>query len=184
MKIPTSQFCFGKYDIRELLPIVEKKFVDGLSTVELLKEAQNDEEKDKVAIVALLDLDDETVMNLLSDNKNGDANFHILSCRNRLKKTLRHMDMNKNNRTDKRLPLQKKCILLNQFGLLETQTVDISKMGLGVKTDSTLPFKNGCELTVFLPSLDNFPPAKLMWTKEDFNNTTKLGLKFSTSIIG
>ncbi len=91
--------------------------------------------------------------------------------------------MNQNNRTDKRLTLQKKCILVNQFGLLETQTIDISKMGLGVKTDSTLPFKNGCELTVFLPSLDNFPPAKLMWTKKDFNNTTVLGLKFPISRI-
>jgi hypothetical protein len=184
MKNTTSRFCYGKYDVRELLPIVQKKFVDGITIVELLKKAQNDVEKDKVAIVALLDLDDETVMHMLSDNNNGNANFHILSCRNRLKKTLRHMAMNQNNRTDKRLPLQKKCILLNQFGLLETQTVDISKMGLGVKTDSTLPFKNGCELTVFLPSLDNFPPAKLVWTKEDFSNTTRLGLKFSTSIIG
>ena len=47
-------------------------------------------------------------------------------------------------RTDKRIPLQKECILLNQLGSIETQTVDISKMGLGVKTDRTMPFKNGC----------------------------------------
>ena len=39
MKNPTSRFCFAKYDIRELLPIVRKKFVDGFSAVELLKEA-------------------------------------------------------------------------------------------------------------------------------------------------
>ena len=86
--------------------------------------------------------------------------------------------MNQNNRVDKRLPLQKECILVNQFGLLETQTVDISKMGLGVKTDRTLPFISGCELGVFIPSMDNPPQAKLMWTKKDFNNTTRLGLKF------
>ncbi len=184
MKNPTSRFCFAKYDIRELLPIVRKKFVDGFSTVELLKEAQNDEEKDKVAIVALLDLNDGTVMRMLSDNKNGNEDFHILSCRNWLMKTLRQMAMNQKNRTEKRLPLQKKCILLNQFDWIATQTVNISKMGLGLKTDRTLTFKNGCELTVFLPNLDNFPPAKLMWTKKDLNNTTRLGLKFSTSIIG
>ena len=94
MKNPPSQFYFGKYDIREFLPIVQKKFVDGFSTVELLKEAQNDEEKDKVAIVALLDLDDETVMHMLSDNKNGYEDFDILSCRNWLKKMLRNMPMN------------------------------------------------------------------------------------------
>ncbi len=94
MKNPTSQFCIGKYDIREFLPIVQKKFVDGFSTVELLKETQNDEEKHKIAIVALLDLDEETVMRMLSDNKNGNGDFHLLSCRNWLKKMLRHMAMN------------------------------------------------------------------------------------------
>jgi len=76
------------------LPIVQKKFVDGFSTVELLREVQNDEEKDKVAIVALLDLDDETVMRMLSDNKNGKEDFDILSCRNWLKKMLRDMTRN------------------------------------------------------------------------------------------
>ena len=86
--------------------------------------------------------------------------------------------MNQNYRADKRLPLQKECILVNQVGLLETQTVDISKMGLGVKTDSPLPFKNGCELGVLIPSMGNLPHVKLMWTKKDFNNTTRLGLKF------
>jgi hypothetical protein len=85
-----------------------------------------------------------------------------------------------NNRTDKRLPFQRKCIMGNRVGLIETKTVDMSKMGLGVKTDKTLPFKDGCELTVFILSMD-LPQAKLMWTKKDLNNTTRLGLKFSTS---
>ena len=93
MKNFTSQFFFGKYNIREFLPIVQRKFVDGFSTVELLKEARNDEEKDKVAIVALLDLDDETVMRMLSDNKNGKEDFDILSYCNWLKKMLRDMVM-------------------------------------------------------------------------------------------
>ena len=85
--------------------------------------------------------------------------------------------MNQNNRTNKRIPLQKECIMGNRFGLIETQTVDMSKIGLGAKTDRTLPFKNGCELTIFILSM-NLPQAKLMWTKKDSNNTTKLGLKF------
>ncbi len=68
MRNSTSQFCFGKYDSKELLPVVQKNFVDSFSTVELHKEAQNDEEKDKVAIVELLDL--ETVINMLIDERN------------------------------------------------------------------------------------------------------------------
>ena len=181
MKNPPSRFCFGKYDIRELLPIVQKKFVDGFSTVELLKETQNDEEKDKVAIVALLDLDEETVMHMLSDNKNGHGDFHLLSCRNWLKKMLRNMPMNSNNRTDKRInhrmDIPGKCILANHSDSIGTQLVDISIIGLGVKTDRTLPFKNGCALDVVIPS-QKLSQAKLMWAKKGSNNTTRLGLKF------
>ncbi len=91
--------------------------------------------------------------------------------------------MNQNNRADKRLPLQKRCILEDQCGWIGTQTVDMSKYGLGIKTHNTLPlrFKNGCELTVFILSME-LPQAKLMWTKKDFNNTTRLGLKLYTSL--
>ena len=87
--------------------------------------------------------------------------------------------MNQNNRIYIRLPWQKECILINQFGLIETQTVDRSKIGLGVKTNSTLPlkFNIGCDLGVFILSFV-LPQAKLMWKKKDFNNTTRLGLKF------
>ena len=86
--------------------------------------------------------------------------------------------MSQNNRTDTRLPLQKECTLGNQSSWVETQTIDISENGIRVTTDRTLPFKKGCELTVLMPSLDNLPQAKLVWIKKDFNNTTRLGLKF------
>jgi len=89
--------------------------------------------------------------------------------------------MNQNNRVEERLPSQKKCLLVNELGHIEAQTVDMSKMGLRVKTDSTLPFKfknGGCELAVFIQSMGDLPQAKIMWVKKDFNNTTRLGLKF------
>ena len=86
--------------------------------------------------------------------------------------------MNQYNRTEERLPFQKECTLANRSGSIETQTVDMSEIGLRVKTDRTLPFKNGCELAVVIPSMDITFLAELMWTKKDFNNTTSLGLKF------
>ena len=90
--------------------------------------------------------------------------------------------MNQNNRADKRMyrrmGRQEECILANQLDSIEAQIVNISKKGLGVKTDTTLPFKNGCELDVFIPSRDKFSLAELMWTKKDSNNATRLGLKF------
>ncbi len=88
--------------------------------------------------------------------------------------------MNLNYRIEERLPSQHECILGNSFGLIETQTIDMSKIGLGVKIDRTLPFKlkNGCELMVFIQSMGMLYQAKLMWTKKDFNNIARLGLKF------
>jgi len=92
--------------------------------------------------------------------------------------------MNQNNRSDKRIGhrmgLVLDCTLANRSDSIETQIVDISKMGIGVKTDDTMPFENGSELNIFVPSMDNFrTKAKLIWTKKDLNNKTKLGLKFN-----
>ena len=82
-----------------------------------------------------------------------------------------------NQRAAKRLPWQKECILFNQFGLIKGQTFYMSRKGLRVKTDSTLPFKNGCKLTVLISGME-LPQAKLIWTKKGSNNETRLGLKF------
>jgi hypothetical protein len=50
-------------------------------------------------------------------------------------------------------------------------------MGLGVKADSTLPFKIGYQLTAFIPNMKAYQ-AKLIWIEKDINKTTRLGLKF------
>ncbi len=82
-------------------------------------------------------------------------------------------------RTDKRILLQKECLLVNRSGSIEAQTVNMSKMGMVVKIDRILPFKIGSELTVSFPSMGNhLAKAKSIWTKKDSNNTTTLGLKF------
>jgi len=74
---------------------------------------------------------------------------------------------------------EKDCTLANRSGSTETLIVDTSKMGIGVKTDGTTPFENGNELKIFVPSMDNFRTmAKVMWKEKDFNNITRLGLKF------
>ena len=90
--------------------------------------------------------------------------------------------MSQNKRTDKRIPLQKECTLVTPLGLIETLIVDMSIMGLGVTTDRTVPFQKGCELSIFIQSVENLLQAELMWTKKDFNNATRIGLKFSGSI--
>ncbi len=86
--------------------------------------------------------------------------------------------MKKNIRTKKRMPFQKECILFNRFGLIKALTVDRSPIRLEVITEYPLPSKinKGCELTIS-DSGENFPRAKLMWTRK-YNKTTRLGLKF------
>ncbi len=82
-----------------------------------------------------------------------------------------------NKRINHRIDIQRECILSNRSDSIETQTVNISTRGLEVKTDRTLPFKNDCELNVFISNME-FPKAKLIWTKKDSNNTIRLRLKF------
>ncbi len=78
-------------------------------------------------------------------------------------------------RIDERKSFQKECILSDKFNLIKTQTVDISKIGLGVETNKTVPFNNGSKLTVFIPNVRDFVQAKLIWTKKDVeNNATRL----------
>ena len=74
---------------------------------------------------------------------------------------------------------KKECTLFNQSGRIKAQTVEMSKMGLQVKTDSPLPFnfKNGCKMTISIPGME-LPQAELIWTRKGFNNATRLGLKF------
>ena len=74
---------------------------------------------------------------------------------------------------------KKECALFNQSGIIKAQTVEMSKMGLQVKTGSTLPFnfKNGCKLTISIPDME-LPQAELIWTMKAINNINRLGLKF------
>ena len=82
-------------------------------------------------------------------------------------------------RINDRIGIQKECILVNGFGLVEAETIDISKNGIGLKSSNTMPFKIGSELTVSIPGMGNYlAKAKLLWTKKDSNNMTRLGLKF------
>ena len=92
--------------------------------------------------------------------------------------------MNQNNRAYKRLPFQQDCLLSNRFGKTKGKTVDVSRMGLGVKTDNTWPFGyNSCKLTIFIPSKNRTFLTELMWIRK-YLNTLQLGLKLSTSLIG
>lgn len=79
--------CFCRYDIRLLLPIYRERFVQGRPTMDLMKEAATPEARDRVAIVAMLEVQDTLVETALSVYAVGE-NCHILSCRDMLRHQL------------------------------------------------------------------------------------------------
>jgi len=56
--------CLGHYDFDNIADYAYKKFVEGYSTIELLQKATTRREKEEIALVASMDLDDETVSSL------------------------------------------------------------------------------------------------------------------------
>ena len=56
--------CMGDYDFDRIAGYAKKRFVDGYSTIELMAQATSDKEKQEIALVAMMDLEDQTVKDL------------------------------------------------------------------------------------------------------------------------
>ena len=55
-------------------------------------------------------------------------------------------------RTDSRYPFRKECTLVRYgFGVIESQTVNVAKQGLGVRINGNIPLKKGDKLFVSIP---------------------------------
>ena len=53
-----SPGCFGNYDFDNITKFAKKRFVDGNSTISLLKQAGSETEREEIALVCMLDVDD------------------------------------------------------------------------------------------------------------------------------
>ena len=56
--------CLGNYDFDHIAQFAIKRFVDGCSTVDLLQHARSEREKHEIALVSMLDVEDEKVRDL------------------------------------------------------------------------------------------------------------------------
>jgi hypothetical protein len=54
----------GDYDFDNIASFARKRFVEGYNTIELMEQANCDREREEIALVAMLDLDDATVSEL------------------------------------------------------------------------------------------------------------------------
>lgn len=78
--------CFCEIPDAELRPWVEKRYREQIPTVELIHATDDPREKEIISIVALLDVDEESMLQLMGDvNK---PEHHIIHCRENVKHML------------------------------------------------------------------------------------------------
>jgi hypothetical protein len=87
--IPTPTRCFCQIPVGELIVWARRKFLDHLSTIQLLAMAGDQREREAVGIVALLDIPDADVILLLTPLTSSHCN--VLACRDHLREWLQAM---------------------------------------------------------------------------------------------
>jgi hypothetical protein len=87
--VPTVRRCFCQIAVRELIRWARLKYVEGVSTVELLRLAADHQEREAIGIVALLDVPDEDMVRILSPLAPSYCN--VLTCRDHLRNWLKTM---------------------------------------------------------------------------------------------
>lgn len=79
--------CLGNYDFDKIAFYARKRFVEGYDTVTLLAQATSDQEKEEIALVALLDVEDDVVKDIGLCCRY-DKECEITTCREKLKKLI------------------------------------------------------------------------------------------------
>lgn len=78
--------CFCQILMKELKKWADKRFKDDIPTVELIDHANNDKEREIISIAALLDVDDQTLCEMMGDVDLPE--HHIIHCRENVKKMM------------------------------------------------------------------------------------------------
>lgn len=79
--------CLGDYNFEEIAFFAKKRFVEGCNTVELMEAARSEREKEEIALVCLLDVEDDKIRDLrLCCRYAGECK--VLDCRDRLKQMI------------------------------------------------------------------------------------------------
>lgn len=76
--------CMGNYDFNHIAFFARKRYVEGISTIILLTNAINEREKEEIALVSLLDVEDDDIRDLrLCCQRAGQCK--AINCRHKLK---------------------------------------------------------------------------------------------------
>ena len=82
-----SPGCFGNYDFDHIAKFAKKRFVDGSSTISLLEQARSETEREVIALVCMLDVEDKFVINVTLDCRYAD-DCKVTNCRDKLRKLI------------------------------------------------------------------------------------------------
>jgi hypothetical protein len=77
----------GNYDFNHIAYFAKKRFIEGCSTIELMKAAESEQEKEEIALVSLLDLEDDQIRDLQLCCKYA-GQCKAIDCRDRLIKMI------------------------------------------------------------------------------------------------
>ncbi len=79
--------CLGHYDFDRIAYYARKRFVEGCSTIDLLLQAETEQEKEEIALVAMMDLDDKSVDNIKLYCKHSEK-CQVTNCRKVIKRLI------------------------------------------------------------------------------------------------
>jgi hypothetical protein len=79
--------CLGNYDFDHIAFFARKRFVEGCNTVTLLEQAESECEKEEIALVCLLDVEDDKIRDLQLCCRHADR-CKVTDCRVKLKKMI------------------------------------------------------------------------------------------------
>ncbi len=79
--------CFGHYDFDHIADLAKKRFIDGYSTITLLQQAKSETEREEAALVCMLDVQDDLVIDVELDCRYAEDCKEI-NCRDKLRKLI------------------------------------------------------------------------------------------------
>lgn len=79
--------CLGHYDFDKIAFYARKRFIEGYDTITLLNQATSEQEKEEIALVAMLDVEDDVVKDIGLLCRYA-SECEVTICREKLKKMI------------------------------------------------------------------------------------------------
>jgi hypothetical protein len=79
--------CFGHYNFDHIAHFAKLRFIDGYNTISLVQQARSDTEREEAALVCMLDVEDDLVLNVVLDCRYA-SDCKVTNCRDKLRKLI------------------------------------------------------------------------------------------------